>query len=372
MIAGEASGDHLGADVAAEIFARAPDCEIVGMAGERMRAAGVKPVVKIEEVAGMGATELAATIGPTISAFRLLRAVLRRDPPDLVILIDFADFNLKFAWLAKRAGIPVLYYVPPQVWAWRQWRIRALVKRSDRLAVVFPFEAKLYAEAGGRVSFVGHPALDRVKPAQDPAATLARHGLPPRSRLLAILPGSRRSEIRYLLRPMLEAARILSADHDLIPVIALASTLTPDDLTAAAGVAMLQDVRIIEDDTYSIIAASVLALVASGTATLETALLGCPMVIAYKMSLLSYAVGRMLIRGVDYIGMPNLLAGRSLVPELIQYDVTPQKLVRAAEPLLASSLHDQVASELRALRDRLGTPGAAARVAAMVLEIIAK
>jgi lipid-A-disaccharide synthase len=372
MIAGEASGDHLGADLAGEILARTPDCEIVGMAGERMRAAGVEALVRIEEVAGMGATELAATIGPVITAFRVLRAALRRDPPDLVILIDFADFNLKFAWLAKRACVPVLYYVPPQVWAWRRWRIRTLVKRSDQLAVVFPFEAALYEEAGGRVSFVGHPALDRVKPAQDAAATLARHGFPPRSRLLAILPGSRRGEIRYLLRPMIEAARILCADHDLVPVIALASTLTPDDLRDAVGAARLQGVRIIEGDTYSIIATSVLALVASGTATLETALLGCPMVIAYKMSPLSYAVGRMLIRGVDYIGMPNLLAGRAVVPELIQYDVTPQKLVRAAEPLLASSLHDQIAGELRALREQLGTPGAAARVAAMALDMIAK
>jgi len=372
MIAGEASGDHLGADLAAEILARAPDCEIVGMAGERMRAAGVKALVRIEEVAGMGATELAATIGPVITAFRLLRAALRRDPPGLVILIDFADFNLKFAWFAKRIGVPVLYYVPPQVWAWRRWRIRTLVKRSDQLAVVFPFEAELYAHAGGRVTFVGHPALDRVKPAQDPAATLARHGLPPRTRLLAILPGSRRGEIRYLLRPMIEAARILCADHDLVPVIALASTLTPDDLRDAVGAALLEGLRIIEGDTYSIIAASTMALVASGTATLETALLGCPMVIAYKMSPLSYAVGRMLIHGVDYIGMPNLLAGRAVVPELIQYDVTPQKLVRAAEPLLAPSLHDQVAVELRALRDQLGTPGAAGRVAAMALEILAK
>jgi lipid-A-disaccharide synthase len=318
----------------------------------------------------MGATELVATIGPTIRAFRELREVLHREPPDLAILIDFADFNLKFAWYAKRAGVPVLYYVPPQVWAWRRWRIRTLVNRSDRIAVVFPFEARLYEQAGGRVTFVGHPALDRVKPAQDPAATRVRHGLSPRSRILAILPGSRRGEIRYLLRPMLEAARILSADHDLESVIPLASTLTPEDLQQAAGPSGLDGVRIIQGDTYSIIAASTLALVASGTATLETALLGCPMVIAYRMSPLSYALGRMLVHGVDYVGMPNLLAGRVVAPELIQTDVTAVKLVRAAEPLLAPSLHDQLADELRALRLQLGAPGAAARVAEMALAII--
>jgi lipid-A-disaccharide synthase len=370
MIAGEASGDHLGADLATQILARAPDCELFGMAGERMRVAGVRAVVNTETVAGMGATELAGTIAPILRAFRTLVTLVRREPPDLVILIDFADFNLKFAWFARRAGIPVLYYVPPQVWAWRRWRIRTLVRRSDRLAVVFPFEAALYERAGGRVSFVGHPVLDRLGAAQDRKATLARHGLPPRARLLAILPGSRRGEIRYLLRPMLAAARVMYRDHDLEPVIALASTLTHADLKAAAGAEALAGVRIIADDTYSIIAASEVALVASGTATLEAAILGCPMVIAYKMSRLSYLVGRLMIRGVDFIGMPNLLAGRSLVPELIQGDVTPEKLVRAAEPMLDESLRAEVARQLRALRATLGEPGASARVAGIALEII--
>lgn len=370
MVAGEASGDHLGADVAAQLCAQAPGCEIFGVAGERMRAAGVHPLIKLESVAGMGGTELAGTIGPALGAFRMLVAAIRRNPPDLAILIDFADFNLKFAWFAKRAGIPVLYYVPPQVWAWRRWRIRTLVRRSDRIAVVFPFEAELYARAGGRVSFVGHPLLDRVSAARDRAATLAQHGFGPRARLLAILPGSRRGEIRHLLCPMLEAGRVLAADHDLEPVIALASTITLDDLRSAAGARALEGIRIIEGDTYSMIAASEVALVASGTATLESALLGCPMVIAYKLSPLSYVVGRMLIKGVDFIGLPNLLAGRRLVPELIQYEVTPINLVRAAEPMLAPALRAEVAGQLRALRDRLGSPGAAARVATMALEMI--
>jgi lipid-A-disaccharide synthase len=370
MIAGEASGDHLGADLAAEILGQAPDCEIFGMAGERMRAAGVRPVINTEEVSGMGATELASTIGPILAAFRKLVQLLGSEPPALVILIDFADFNLKFAWFARRAGVPVLYYVPPQVWAWRRWRIRTLVKRADQLAVVFPFEAALYEHAGGRVTFVGHPLLDRLRPVQDSRATLARHGFKPRARLLALLPGSRRGEIRYLLRPLLEAARVLRRDHDLEPVIALANTLTVGDLSSVAGAEALAGVRIIEGDTYSIIAASELALVASGTATLEAALLGCPMVIAYKMSSLSYAVGRALIRRVDFIGMPNLLAGRQLAPELIQYDVTAAKLVRAAEPMLDESIRSDMVGQLRALRTKLGEPGASARVARIALQMI--
>jgi lipid-A-disaccharide synthase len=370
IVAGEASGDHLGGDVAAQLRALTPNCDIFGVAGEHMRAAGVRPLIKLESVAGMGGTELASTIGPVLSAFRTLVTAIRRKPPDLVILVDFADFNLKLAWFAKRAGVPVLYYVPPQVWAWRRWRIHTLVRRSDRIAVVFPFEAELYAKAGGRVSFVGHPLLDRVATAQDRSSTLAQYGFAPRGRLLAVLPGSRRGEIRHLLRPMLEAARVLAADHDLEPVIALASTLTLEDLRAAAGAEALAGIRVIEGDTYSMIAASEIALVASGTATLEAALLGCPMVIAYKLSALSYLVGRILIKGVDFIGLPNLLAGRRLVPELIQYQVTPVNLVRAAEPLLAPALHSEIATQLRALRERLGPPGAAARVASMALEMI--
>lgn len=370
MVAGEASGDQLGADLATQILACAPDAEIFGMGGERMRAAGVRALIQTEGIAGMGAVELAGTIRPILHAFGTLRAALRSEHPDLLIPIDYPDFNLKLAWCAKRAGVRVLYYVAPQVWAWRRWRIRTLTHRSDHLAVVFPFEADLYKQAGGKVTFVGHPLLDRVKPEQDRAQTLVRHGFPPRARLLALLPGSRRGEIRYLLRPMLEAARILAGDHDLVPVIVLATTLTLHDLEAVADAQALSGVRVIQDDAYSIIAASDLALVASGTATLETALLGCPMVIAYKMSALSYAIGRSLVRGIEFVGMPNVLAGRRLVPELIQFDVTPQKLVRAAEPMLTTQLHDQIAADLRGVRERLGRPGAAERVATMALQLI--
>src|SRR5229473_2874969 len=325
IVAGEASGDLHGADLAAQILARDPKCEIFGVAGARMRAAGVRALINTEDIAGLGVAELTSTIRSTFGAFRAMRKILRSDPPDLVILIDYAEFNLMLAGSAKR----------------------------------------------GRVSFVGHPLLDRVAPAQGRAETLARHGFPPRARLLAILPGSRRGEIRYLLRPMLEAARVLAADHDLTPAIALAPTLTSAHLRAAAHDTELDGIHIIEGDTYSIIAASELALVASGTATLETALLGCPMVIAYKVSSITYSMARLLVRGVDFIGMPNILAGRRIVPELIQRQVTARNLVRAAEPMLAESLHAEVSAALKSVRAHLGAPGAAGRVAAMALEMMA-
>jgi len=326
-------------------------------------------MINIEDITGLGLFELGSTLWRTLGALRALRADLHTAPPSLLILIDYAEFNLTLSGIAHRAGIPVLYYILPQVWAWRRGRIRKLVRRSNQMAVVFPFEAELYAEAGGKVSFVGHPLLDRVAPAQGRIETLARHGIAPGSRLLAILPGSRRGEIRYLLKPLLEAARILCADHHLVPVVALASTLTPADLEAAANRDELKNVRIIGGDTYSIIAASELALVASGTATLETALLGCPMVIVYRGSAFSYTLGRLLVRGVDYFGMPNILAGRRLVPELLQRQVNASNLVRAAEPMLAEPLHSEIAGALMSLRTLLGSPSAAERVAAMALEM---
>jgi lipid-A-disaccharide synthase len=370
IVAGEASGDLHGGDLAREIRARDPGCELFGIAGERMRAAGVRALVRMEDIHGLGLSELASTIGRTVGAFRELRKILRRERPDLLILIDYAEFNLILSGVARRAGIRVLYYITPQVWAWRRGRVPKIVKRADRMAVVLPFEKEVFASAGERVSFVGHPLLDRVKPAQGRKETLARHGLAPGTRMLALLPGSRRAEVRYLLRPFVEAAHVLAHDHGLVPVIALAPTLDASELAAEGGVD-LTEIQIIQGDTYSIIAASEAALVASGTATLETALLGCPMVIAYKVSTLTYILGRMLVTGVDFIGMPNILAGRQIVPELIQGQVTARNLIRAAEPLLAPSIRAETAAALGSLRERLGAPGAAARVAAMALEMMA-
>jgi lipid-A-disaccharide synthase len=370
VVAGEASGDLHGADLAAQILARDPGYELFGIAGARMRAAGVRALTRIEDVAGLGLAELAPTIRRTLGALRELKLILKRERPDLLILIDFADFNMRLAAAAKRAGVPVLYYITPQVWAWRRGRIDKLIERADRLAVVLPFEAELYARAGSRVTFVGHPLLDRVAPAQDRAATLVRHGLASHARPLALLPGSRRGEIRYLLRPMVEAARVLAADHGLAPVIALAPTLTAAQLRDE-GRTDLEGIAVVEGDTYSIIAAADLTITASGTATLETTLLGCPMVVAYRLSPLTYALARVLVRGVEFIAMPNILAQRQVVPELIQSQVTVRNLVRAAENLMVEPLRSETRAALLGLRARLGEPGASARVAAIALEMMA-
>jgi len=369
IVAGEASGDLHGGDLAREILARDPNCELLGIAGDKMRAAGVRAIVNMEDIHGLGLAELASTIGRTVGAFRALRRILRHETPDLLILIDYAEFNLILSGTAKRAGVPVLYYITPQVWAWRRGRIEKLVERADRLAVVLPFEAELFHRADERVSFVGHPLLDRVSAPASRAETLKRHGLSVGARILALLPGSRRAEVRYLLRPMVQAARILARDHNLQPVIALAPTLTRAELDEVA-LTDLDGIRVIEGDTYNVVSVSELAVVASGTATLETALLGCPEVIVYKVSPLTYILGRMLVTGVNFIGMPNILARRQIVPELIQRDVTPIKIVRAAEPMLSEAIRADTITALKSLREKLGSPGAAGRVAAMALGMI--
>jgi lipid-A-disaccharide synthase len=184
IVAGEASGDLHGADLALQLRARDPDCEIYGIAGRHMRAAGVRALANIEDITGLGLSELGSALWRTLGALRTLRAELHRAPPSMLILIDYAEFNLVLSGIAHRAGVPVLYYILPQVWAWRRGRIRKLVRRSERMAVVFPFEEALYAEAGGNVSFVGHPLLDRVAPAQGRAETLVRHGFASGTRLL--------------------------------------------------------------------------------------------------------------------------------------------------------------------------------------------
>lgn len=369
MVAGEASGDLHGGDLARQIRSLEPDCELFGIAGEQMRSAGVRPIVRMEDIHALGISELASTIGRTVNAFRELRRTIRHERPDLVILIDYAEFNLILSGVARRAGAKVLYYITPQVWAWRRGRIGKICARADRLAVVLPFEKEIFVAAGDRVRFVGHPLLDRVKPVQDRKATLERHGLSPGGRLLALLPGSRHAEVHYMLGEFVAAARILARDHGLTPVVALAPTLTSAQL-ARQGNVDLSGIRIIEGDTYSIIAASELALVASGTATLETTLLECPMVISYKVSALTYIIGRILITGVEFIGMPNILAGKKIVPELIQDEMNARNLVRAAEPLLNPTIRDATIGELRALREKLGTPGAARRVALTALEMV--
>jgi len=371
MVAGEASGDLHGADLLRALHERLPDVEVVGIGGEHCRAAGMRALADASETGTVGLVEGARALGTLVRSYRALARMLRDDPPDLCVLIDFPEFNLRLARLAKRAGVPVLYYIAPQVWAWRRGRVRKIARRVDRLAVVFPFEPGLYAARLPGVEFVGHPLLDRVAVTRGREETLRAHGLDPVRRLVVLLPGSRTKEIDYILPSMVGAVARLAADHpDLQFALALAHTLSEQHVAprlAAAGV----PIPVVRDDMHNLVAAAELALVASGTATLECALLEKPMVIVYRLSRVTFALARLLVRGVDHVGMPNIVAGRAVVPELLQRDATGARIAAEARAILDDpARRATMIGELREVRRRLGRGGAARRAAAIAAEMM--
>lgn len=365
LVAGEASGDLHGAALVDALRARVPDLRVAGIGGARLRAAGMRVLVDMADVATMGFTETFGTIGRLLGAYRRLTSFLDQERPDLLVLIDYPEFNLILARRAKRRGVPVFYFIGPQVWAWRRGRVRKILQRVDRMALVFPFEPALYDADANVARFVGHPLLDVVRATRPSGDTRRLLGLDPDRPTLALLPGSRKKEIQALLPSMCEAAEQLSRDG-WQSAIALAPSLEEKDVAAALDGAS-SPIRVVRDDTYNLLAASDVAIVASGTATLESALLGCPMVIVYRVSPLTYWLARRLIR-IDFIGMPNIILERSVFPELIQNDVNASAISRAAREMLAR--RGELAGALAQVRERLGEPGAADRAAQMALEIV--
>ncbi len=366
LVAGEASGDLHGATLARALGAVAPDLALAGMGGARMAAAGVRILHGIERAAVVGGTEVLGRLPVLIRIFRDLVRCLRERRPRAVVLIDFPEFNL---WLARRAralGIPVVYFVPPQVWAWRRGRLRAMARDVSRVLAVFPFEVGLYRDAGVPVEFVGHPLLDVLPPLARPAA---REGLArDRDVLIGLLPGSRAEEVRRHLPLLLAAAaRIRRRVPRARFVLPLAPTVAPQSVAAALGRARF-DVPVLAGEAYRVMAAADLVLVGSGTATLETACYGTPMVVLYRLSPVSYALARLLVRGVAHISLPNIIAGRAIVPELIQGRATPAAVAEAALALLGDEPARRAQqAALGEVRSRLGAAGAGARAARAVL-----
>ena len=370
MIAGEASGDLHGADLLRALRARVPRLEVFGIGGADLRAAGMQTVVDAGEVATVGVVEAVSHVRQLYGVYRTLVRRLREHPPDLCILIDFPEFNLRVARAAKRAGVPVLYYIGPQVWAWRRGRVRKIARRVDRLAVVFPFEPPLYETQLPGVEFVGHPLLDRVRVTRSREETRARYGLDASRRTVVLLPGSRTTEIDNLLPPLLDAARRLAREDDCQFALALAHTLTREEVEARLAGAGIP-VPVVGGDTYNLVAASDLALVTSGTATLECALLECPMVIVYRLAPVSWLIARLLVHGVRCVGMPNIVAGHEIVPELLQRQATGERIAAAAQGILRDpARRAAMVDELRGVRRSLGRGGAAGRAAAIALEML--
>jgi len=366
FVAGEASGDAQAARLAAALRARAPQVRMTGVGGALMRDAGVETFVDISELSLMGLTEVVSSLRRVRRVYKTIVEEIRSsDPPAVVVLVDFPEFNLMLARAVRKAGIEVFYYVSPQVWAWRRGRIRKICRRVDRMVVLFPFEAELYADRGLNARFFGHPLAEGVMADRDRAATRRHYGFPADSKLVVLLPGSREGEVERILPAMLEAARLLATSVSF--VIAAAPGLDRRVIDAAVRVSGV-DASVVEGDTYNLIACADAAAVTSGTATVETALLGCPMVVVYKMATVSYWMARALVR-VSHIAMPNIVLGESVVPELIQDEADGSRIATELRRYLEdASYRDATVERLADVRNVLVRPGAADRAAQFLLE----
>jgi lipid-A-disaccharide synthase len=379
IVAGEASGDLYGGLLmrAMQGGASSPgEVRFTGIGGETMRDAGLAMLGDAATLGVTGVVEVAARFGAIWSAYRSASRVLAPGPdrPDLAILIDYPDFNLRLAARVRAAGVPVLYFVSPQVWAWRRGRVRRMAGLVDRMLVILPFEEAIYRDAGVPVTFVGHPLLDLVRTHRNRRQERARLGLDPDRPLVALLPGSRRNELAAHLPPMLEAVGRLRAEfRDLQSLLTVAPTRREGEIRAAARRAApgLPLPVLVREDRYDAVAAADAAVVASGTATLETALLGTPMVIVYRMNPITYALARRLT-DLPHVGMPNLIAGRRVVPELIQDECAGAPIARALRDLLTDPARTgAMRTDLKAVRERLGEPGAIGRAARIAWDMIA-
>ena len=371
LSAGEASGDLHGGMLCRALRELSPGLPLFGMGGHHMAAAGMEVIVDPTGQAAVGTSEAVGRVPALYRAYRAMGRRLLADRPRALVLIDFPEFNLRLARRARRAGVPVVYFIPPQLWAWRAGRVRQMARRVKRVLAVFPFEPPLYERARVPVTFVGHPLLDVVPLDLTRDEARRRLGSDPGHALIGLLPGSRPGEVERLLPPMLEAARRLAAaDGRRRFVLGLAPTVAPEQVATILRQSRpgIPPIDLVSGRTYEVMAAADTLLVASGTATLEAALLGAPMVICYRVSRLTELLARALTR-VRWIGLPNLVSGRAVVPELIQGKVTGARLAEEAARLL----EDPVAATaqraaFKDLRARLGAPGVGRRAARAVLD----
>ncbi len=367
LVAGEASGDLHAARLVGALRERGP-CRVAGVAGAALRAAGVEPVAAMEDLAVLGFAEIPARLPALLrTRARLLRA-LREFEPHAVLLVDYPGFNLRLGPELKRRGARILYYIAPQVWAWHPERAAAMARWVDRLAVVFPFEEPIFRAAGVPTTFVGHPLMDGLAPEVDEAVFRAELGARPDQPILGLLPGSRAQELARHLTPMLGAAHVLMRERpELLGVLPLAPGLEPRGLDAAA----LGGVRLVRGRVHATQAFATACAVASGTATLETALFGTPLAVVYRTGRLNYALARRLVR-LERIGLPNIVAGEAVAPELLQDALTAGALAATLAPWLDDPAARAARRQaLAVVRERLGGPGASRRAADLLWALAA-
>ncbi len=383
--AGEASGEHYGALLATalseQLSSKGETTELYGMGGDRMAAAGVERIVRSEDMAVMGLTEVVRHLPRIYGEFRKLKKAIRARRPDVAVLIDFPEIHFRLAKEFHRLGIPVIFFVSPQLWAWKKHRVKLVQKYVRKMLVIFPFEEAFYHENGVQAEFVGHPLADLPLPSISRHQFAADNHLDPARTWIGLLPGSRPKEIRDHLPVMLDAARILTQSPDESEfIVPLAPTLSTQQ--RAEVLEMVKEsgynptVRLVDDARATLFHARA-SVVASGTATVEAALIGNPFVVVYHVSALTYAIAKRVVK-VPHVAMANLIAGKRVVPELIQQDFTESNIVEQIQLLLPDGpARESMMKELGTIRDRLGLShaqgrsgiqGAIERVAAITLE----
>ncbi len=371
IVSGEASGDMHGARVLQALAKRLPDLKAYGMGGESLRQAGMEILVDAADMAVVGIIEVLAHLGSIVSAQNVLHNALKKRRPKLLVLIDYPDFNLMLAKKARRLHIPILYYISPQVWAWRSGRVKTIRKLVDQMAVILPFEKKFYASHGFDVTYVGHPLADHVKPTLAKDDFLGKYGISARKTIVGIMPGSRRKEIATMLPVFLKAASILQKVHpDTTYILPLAPTLSRKVLEEHGLGDYPVEVHVVEGDRYDLMASCDLVMAASGTVTLELALLQIPMLVSYKLSPLTYFLGRRFIN-VDFASLVNLVAGYEVVPELLQDDATSEKIALTLQEIWpGSKAHTEMVTRLADVKESLGQGGASDNVAKLALNFL--
>jgi lipid-A-disaccharide synthase len=370
IVAGEASGDLHGSGVIKAVRGLDPGIRVYAMGSEQMRRAGAEILIDSSRLAVVGIAELWGRMAGLLKAYWNLKKFIKENRPDLLILIDFPDFNLSLAGVARRTGVPVLYYISPQVWAWRSGRVKKIAGRVDKMAVIFPFEVSIYQKAGLDTEFVGHPLLDVLAfPAARGSLSLD-HAESGGELVIGLLPGSREREIKSLLPEMVRAAEIIAREKPgtrfILPAAPAVDVKELEKFLHPHPVS----ISVVEGPAHKAITAAAMVIVASGTATLEAAILEKPMVIVYQVSLLSYWIGKAMVK-VDWVGLVNIVAEKKVVPELLQEEARGERIAAEALRILNEETYRRgMVAELARVRKKLGQAGAAERVARMALEMI--
>lgn len=361
VIAGEASGDLHASQVIRELKTIDPSLELFGIGGDLLAAEGVNVLHHVREMAAVGLIEVIRQLPMFRRVFNEMVERIKAEKPTAVLLVDFPDFNLRLAKQCRAMGVPVIYYISPQVWAWRRRRIYEIARNVDQMVVIFPFEEQLYLSHGVPVTYVGHPLVEQLEPLRRAPRVLSE---PFR---IALLPGSRKSEIRSLLPPMLDAVVRIRKERSIEPFIVLAPTLDREEaetILAAHG----SEVRIVDRDQRNELAGADLSISSSGTATLESALLGIPVVVVYKLNFITHAIGRRMVK-LPHFSLVNIVAGKEVVPELLQENVNGERIAAEAMRLLDPTVHARVRTELDIVRRRLGEKGASRRAAEVIARL---